>query len=249
MRHDTRNSTRRTATALATLLTLGTPVLSAQAADQWKFELTPYLWAAGIEGDVTVNGQSTNVDVSFSDMLDATNAVFAFLGVAQYGRLVLWAQVDFLSQDTDEQDDPPPNARLELDTTMTTLAVGYQFDGWSKGQTVDVLIGARQLALDATLTVNGVGTFQNDRDINDTVLVVRPSFPLSDRWRFNPTLSYGSGDSESTYELQPQFQYQISKNWATRLGYRRLAYDIESDSGNEIDVTFSGFIIGFGGTF
>jgi hypothetical protein len=237
-------------TALATLLAIGAPVLSAQAAeDKWKFEITPYLWAAGIEGDVTVNGQTTDVDVSFSDMLDATNAVFAFLGVAQYGRLVLWAQVDFLSQDTDEQDDPPANARLELDTTMTTLAVGYQFDGWSKGQTVDVLIGARQLALDATLTVNGVGSFRKDTDINDTVLVVRPSFPLSDRWRFNPTLSYGSGDSESTYELQPQFQYQISKNWATRLGYRRLAYDIELDSGNKFDVTFSGLIIGFGGTF
>jgi hypothetical protein len=238
------------ATALATLFTISAPVLSAQAAeDKWKFEITPYLWAAGIDGDVTVNGQSTNVEVSFSDMLDATNASFAFLGVAQYGRVVLWAQVDYLSLDTDEIDDPPANARLESDVTMSTLAVGYQFDGWAKGQTFDVLIGARQLTLDNKLTVNGVGTFQNDRDINDTVLVVRPSFPLSDRWRFNPTLSYGSGDSESVTELQPQFQYQISKNWATRLGYRRLAYDIKSDSGNEVDITFSGFIIGFGGTF
>jgi hypothetical protein len=238
-------------TALATLLAIGAPVLSAQAAeDKWKFEITPYLWTAGMDGSATVNGQSTDFEVSFSDMVDVTDAMFAFLGVAQYGRVVFWAQVDYLSQDTDEQDDPPPAARLDLDTTMTTLAVGYQFDGWRKGQTFDVLIGARQLALDRTLTVKATGaSFQKDTDINDTVLIVRPSFPLSDRWRFNPTLSYGSGDSESTYELQPQFQYQISKNWATRLGYRRLAYDIESDSGNEIDVTFSGFIIGFGGTF
>lgn len=251
MRHHMKNSTGRIATALATLLAIGAPVLSAQAAqDKWKFELTPYVWAAGIDGDATVNGQSTDFSVGFSDMVDVTDAMFAFLGVAQYGRIVLWAQVDFLSQDTDQQDDPSPAARLELDTTMTTLAAGYQFDGWSKGQTVDVLIGIRELALDTKLTVKATGaSFQKDTDINDTVLVVRPSFPLSDRWRFNPTLSYGSGDSESTYELQPQFQYQISKTWATRIGYRTLSYDIESDAGNKVDVTFSGLLIGFGGTF
>jgi len=250
MKHDMRNSVRRTATALATLFIIGAPISSVQAAeDKWKFEITPYLWTAGVDGDVTVNGHTTNVKISFKDMLDATNAAFSFLGVAQYGRVVLWGQVDYVSLDTDNIDNPPANARLEMDSTMSTLAVGYQFDGWANGQTVDVLIGRRQLALDNKLTVNGVGTFQKNTDIDDTVLVVRPSFPISERWRFNPTLSYGKGDSKKTYELQPQFQYQISKNWATRLGYRSLTYNFEGDKSNTLDVTLSGFIIGFGGTF
>ena len=250
MKPDKRTIMARTGTVLATLIAIGAPTLSAQAADDdWKFEFTPYIWTAGMEGDATVQGHSTSFDVSFKDMLDVTNAMFSFLGVAQYQRLVFWAQVDTLSQDTNQLDNPPPNARLELDTTMTTLAVGYQFDGYAKGQTVDVLIGRRHLGLDRTLTVNGVGSFQKDTDINDVVLVVRPSFPLSDRWRFNPTLSYGSGDSESTYELQPQFQYQFSRNWAARVGYRSLYYNIENDANNKITVTFSGFIFGLGGTF
>jgi opacity protein-like surface antigen len=250
MKPDRRSIMARTGTALATLIAIGAPTLSAQAADDsWKFEITPYIWTSGVDGDVTVQGHTANIDVSFSDMMDVTDASFSFLGVAQYQRLVFWAQVDYLSQDTDELDDPPPNARVELDSTITTLAVGYQFDGWAKGQTYDVLVGWRQFALDKKLTVTGVGTLEKDTDINDIVLVVRPSIQLSDRWRFNPTLSYGSGDSESSYELQPQFQYQFSQNWAARLGYRILSYDIEYDANNKVDVSFSGFILGLGGTF
>jgi hypothetical protein len=173
--------------------------------------------------------------------------MFAFLGTAQYGRMVFWVQADYLSQDTDEQDTPPSGKRFELDTTLTMLAAGYQFDGWARGQAIDVLIGARTASFDRTLTVDGVGTFKKDSDVTDMVLVVHPSFPLSDRWRFNPTLSYGSGDSETVYEVQPQFQYQISKAWATRIGFRTLTYDLEANGGNELDVTFNGFFIGFGG--
>jgi len=148
MKHDMRNSVRRTATALATLFIIGAPISSVQAAeDKWKFEITPYLWTAGVDGDVTVNGHTTNVKISFKDMLDATNAAFSFLGVAQYGRVVLWGQVDYVSLDTDNIDNPPANARLEMDSTMSTLAMGYQFDGWANGQTVDVLIGRRQTGL------------------------------------------------------------------------------------------------------
>src|SRR5512134_2839879 len=122
MRNDKKNSMAGTATTIATLLAIGAPVLSAQAAeDRWKFELTPYLWMVSIDGEVTVNGQSADFDVSASDMMDATHAMFAFLGTAQYGRMVFWVQADYLSQDTDEQDTPPSGKRFELDTTLTML--------------------------------------------------------------------------------------------------------------------------------
>jgi hypothetical protein len=140
--------------------------------------------------------------------------------------------------------------RLESDTTITTLAIGYQFLG-SGGKTYDLMIGTRKVSMDNTLTLNGLAgsPFRGDRDVRDTVVVFRPSIPLSEKWRFNPTLSYGSGDSEKTYELWPQFQYQFTPNWAARLGYRRLAYDIETSAGNRFDGSFEGFVIGFGGTF
>jgi hypothetical protein len=198
-----RKNTVRTATALAALLVAGAPVLSALAAeDKWKGEVSPYVWMAGINGDATVRGQNVNVDYSFSDILDATDAAGSVLAVLQYGQVVFWGQLDYLSLDSDQLENPPVPGRLESETTITTLAIGYQFLG-SAGKTYDLMLGTRKVSMDNTLTLNALSgsPFRGERDISDTVIVFRPSIPLSEKWRFNPTLSYGSGDSEKTYEL------------------------------------------------
>ncbi len=134
---------------------------------------------------------------------------------------------------------------LKIDLTVATLAVGYQFQG-SKGKTYDLLLGAREVWLDRELRQSG-GTLTRNRNLTDVVVVFRPSVPLSQSWRFNPVASFGGGDSKLTYELWPQFQYQISEHWATRLGYRRLYYDIRDDDANKWNGGFQGWVIGIGG--
>ncbi len=208
--------------------------------DKWKGELTPYLWIAGMDGEATIAGQTTDVHVDFDD----THPGGSLLGVLQYGQVVCWGQVDRLSLEDDLGLD---HATLKLDLTVATRAVGYQFQG-SKGTTYDLLFGAREVWLDRELRQNG-GTLTRDRELTDMVVVLRPSVPLSQNWRFNPVASYGGGDSKSTYELWPQFQYQISEHWAGRLGYRRLYYDIEDDDANKWKGGFQGWVIGLGGTW
>ncbi len=84
----------------------------------------------------------------------------------------------------------------------------------------------------------------------DTVLIVRPSIPISTRWRFNPTVQVGAGDSENTYQLQPQFQYDFSERWEARIGYRKLHYSINRGRADTaMDINLSGPLIGFGGVF
>jgi hypothetical protein len=233
----------------ATVLSGAVVMPSAQAMEgEWKGEISPYIWMAGLDTDVTVGGQTTNVDKSFSDVLDVTDFAGSVLGVLQKGHLVFWGQLDYLGLDSDNQDDHPANANLETDATFTTLAVGYQFDG-SNGKHYDLMFGARMWTLDLALNVDGVGSFERDTDGTDAVVVFRPSLPISEKWRFNPTLSYGSGDSESTYELWPQFQYHMNDTWALRLGYRTLYYNVKDDNDNEFDGSFQGAMIGFGGTW
>ena len=219
----------------------------------WKFEVTPYLWMAGIEGDVTVGSTTLEADVGFSDLFDATDAAFAFLSVTQYKQWVIWTQLDFMSLSTDELDDPPPLAEVNVDTIILTLAGGYQFPGpFGEGSTIDALVGVRYLGMETEVVVGPISV-EKDTDITDVVLVLRPSAilfkeTLKGRLRFNPTLSIGGGDSDLTYELQPQFQYQITDHIAGRLGYRRLYYDIDGDR-VDFDGTFHGILIGIGGTF
>ena len=113
-----------------------------------------------------------------------------------------------------------------------------------------VMLGARYLELDNELRLNRIGTFGSNKNYTDGVIIIRPSPRLSSRWRFDPTLSFGKGESKKRYELQPQFQYQFRENIALRLGYRRLYYDIESGNRqNAWKGSFQGFIIGVGGTF
>ena len=62
--------------------------------------------------------------------------------------------------------------------------------------------------------------------------MLRPSFQISERWRFNPTFAYGvSGDSDTTYTMMPQVQYQFSDSFAARFGYKKVHYEFDGDSG------------------
>src|SRR5258706_16173485 len=70
--HRQKGATMRTmTTAFANSLAMVFTALPAHAAeeDDWKFELTPYIWAVGLKGDVTVKGREGSVDKSFSDLI------------------------------------------------------------------------------------------------------------------------------------------------------------------------------------
>lgn len=245
-------------TLLATLLAASNTVAFAAEPQGWKFEITPYLWAAGMEGDVTVNGQKADFDKSFSDIVDAVELGGSLLGVVQYDRFLLWGQVDHFELDTDEMDieDRPEGGRLETKLTLLEFAAGYQIDGWSEGQTFDILVGVRSLSMDNDLTVTGHGEYSKDVDVTDPILVVRPSMPIFpskiDGLRFNPTLAIGGGgDADLVYELFPQIQYQINDNLVARVGYRTVGYKFkgEKNKDNELNFNLSGLIVGVGVTF
>ena len=245
---------RSVATAVATALAMATSTVFAQAAETpWSLEVTPYLWGVGVKGDLTVRGRTAKIDQSFSDILDQLDIGGSVLAVGHYNHLVTWTQLDYLATDTNQLDksDQPTGGRFESDVFIGTLAIGYEFGDFLSKRSLDVLLGGRYFDMDNTLTINTLGKAKRKRDYLDPLLIVRPSFRISQRWRFNPTFSYGEGgDSEKTWELQPQVQFQISDKVALRFGYRKLHYEIKSDShSNEFDGDFEGVVLGVGGTF
>jgi hypothetical protein len=238
--------------AVATTLAIAAVAPRAHAQDEnWGFEVSPYLWAAGLDADVTLANQTANVKRDFSDIVDSLDVGGGIMAGALLDRFVVVTQLDYISLDSDELDDAPARGRLESELFMAMLALGYRFGGDTPGKHIDVLLGARNLSLDNTLTLDGLGRFEGDKDFLDPILMLRPSFPLGQRWRLNATLSYGAGgDSEKTWELQPHVQFQINDHLAARFGYRRLHYEIDAENGrNKFDGAFEGLILGIGGTF
>lgn len=248
---------KMSAVVVAVLLAAG---LSGFAAEPkgWQFEVTPYMWLAGLEGDATVQGHTVDFEKSFADMIQYVDAAASIVGVAQYDRYLIWGQADYMSMTTDrlDADERPHGGSLESKMMIGEVAVGYQLDGFAEGQTFDVLVGVRGLMMKTDLNVYDKGTYSKDTDLLDPILVLRPSIPvlpsMIDGLRFNPTLAIGAGgDSDLVYELQPQFQYQITKNVAARLGYRTVGYKFKGDhnSDNELNIRLSGLIAGVGVTF
>jgi len=67
-------------------------VTSARAAepiekDKWEFAVVPYLWGLSLDGNATVKGNKSDVDMSFSDIVSEINIGFMFDFEARKGRL------------------------------------------------------------------------------------------------------------------------------------------------------------------
>jgi hypothetical protein len=225
------------------------PAFFVTANDTWSFEITPYAWLPGLKGDLTVRGTNVGVDQSFSDLFKAVKFASDALAIARYNEWLIYTQVDYFNLSTTELENAPARGSLDVKDTLFLVGAGFRVNGWAPGQTFDILAGVQGLHSDNTLTLNRLGSASKSNTIVDAVFILRPSWQFSQHWLFNPTVSVGGGDSQLTYQLQPQFQYQFNSTWEMRFGYRRLSYNVNSDRGNNLDIRFSGPLIGFGATF
>jgi hypothetical protein len=219
---------------------------AAHAQDEgWQFEITPYFWFAGAEGDVTMGGRTEEIERDSDELLEGVDARVSAIVSARHGRWFFGSQMDFSGRNSDNLDNHPEGARLELDSVFVSATAGYTFDvPLKKGATLGVGIGAQHMTMDLNVKSRGgagSASVEASKEVTDLLLVLRPCMPITKRLSFNPTIAVGAGDSELTYDLWPNFQYHFSDTLAGRVGYRQLYYEIEGDN-----VTFEG---GFNGLF
>lgn len=218
----------------------------AGAAGDWKFELTPYVWFVGIDGDMKLNDHKVDFDYSFSDVADHMDMSVEGLAVIQYKQFVAFVQGDYLRLSKDDFKNEAAKQSIDevtMDTSLLTLAAGYQFptlkDSW-----IDVMVGARFVFIDVEVDPFFGDSEKKSKTISDAILVLRPNFHLIGKLRFNPTLSIGAGDSDLVWELQPQFQYDFTPHIGARVGYRRLQYKYTTSNDAELNIAFSGPMLG-----
>jgi hypothetical protein len=239
---------------LAAVICLGGfNAVAQEASGGWNWEIAPYLWLAGLEGDVTVNGQKTDFDKSASDLLDAVELGGSVMVVGRNDQLVLWGALDYFSLSTDELDveDRPQGGSLDTDMMLIEAGVGCTVDGWDEDQTIDILLGARYLEMDNDLEVFGVGTGSKNVTVLDPIVVVRPKMPILtayvDGLRLDPTFAIGGGgDSDLVYELFPKLVYEATEQVEVHLGYRTVGYEFDGSGDNELNFSLSGLIAGVG---
>jgi hypothetical protein len=115
------------------------------ADEGWNFRLSPYLWFAGLKGDVgTIPSLPTApVDISATDALEDTEASLMLILDAKKGRHGFFTDLIYTDVQSDEELVPQPIGLMMKSTSKTTIfSLAYQYELYGQDQTVvDLLAG------------------------------------------------------------------------------------------------------------
>lgn len=234
------------------------PVL---AEESWHFRLSPYVWFAGLEGDVaTIPGlPSAPIDISPSDALQDTEASIMVILDGKKGRHGFF--VDLLYSDVRSDEDLIPAIGLTLRTTTksTLFTLAYQYEIYNQDHVViDLLAGARYWVIDSKLRFSsGLGgpldgrTITNDESWLDPMVGFKARAPIGDS-RFYVSGGAGLGGfgvgSDFFYEISANVGYQWNDAIGTSIGYRMFDVDYDND-GYVYDVKQQGWQAGLTWSF
>lgn len=231
----------------ACLLLLVPVPLLAQDAQPWSTQITPYVWASGIDGEITPFSGAPSIafERSFSDLLEDSDGAFFISGFARRERLVLLG--DFSTSSSSKEGRIPPGlpAEGELRQRSLTFALGWRAVD-RPGMTLDVLGGVRHWNVRSSVAVPLVGISRSPEDsFTDPILALRANIPLGQRWS---TLLYvdagGVGvGSDHTHQFVGTLNFQASERFYLSGGYRRLDVDYAS-GGTRANVTLDGPLLG-----
>jgi hypothetical protein len=235
------------------LLISAAPVL---AEEDWSFRLSPYIWFAGLKGDVGTIPPlpSAPIDISASEALDDTEASLMIILGAKKGRHGFYTDLIYTDVQSKEELVPQPIGLDMKSTTKSTIfTLAYQYEVYNHEQAVvDLLAGARYWAIDSELKFGGgLGVLagkkiSNDESWFDPALGIKGRAPLGSS-KFYVEGGAGLGGfgvgSDLYYEISANVGYQWNKSIGTAIGYRMFDVDYEDD-GYVYDVKQQGWQIG-----
>jgi hypothetical protein len=245
---------------LALVIMFGTPIhawaddaVDLGPRDEWSFHISPYVWAAGLEGTVAaVPGlPSIEVDASFKDILENLDlAAMAFVEL-RYGKIAGYADIIYTKVTADAETPAQllfDNIEVESTLFIGTFGAAYRPLEAEEGF-LDLLMGARAWSVDTRLNIDG-GTL-NDQEIEDNqnwvdpVIGVKGLLNVGAGFYLNGFAHVGGfgAASDLTWDVFGGIGYQFNDTISAVAGYRHL--EVDYDHGGFIfDVEMSGPVIG-----
>jgi len=219
----------------------------AQADENWQFQIAPYIWAAGLDGDVaTLPGvPAASVDASFTDILENLDVAFMIAGEAHNRRVGLFGDIFYVDLEATGSVPGPFNAPVSLEAqTLYGTAAGF-WRLWSDERaSLDIMAGARFWSVDTELVIGAPisATVSHDEDWVDPVVGFKARGTLGgDRFFQSFHVLFGGFDvgSDLMWDANVNLGYQWTESFVTSIGYRYLAVDY-SNRGFLYDVVQDG---------
>lgn len=229
------------------------------AASDWIVQVTPYLWASGIDGNISPfqRAPTVGVDVPFSEIWDNLN-FGGFMSVwARRDRFVFSGDLMYVNlSDTDTvgipnlPDFPGGAIDASLDTVQFYAALegGYRVVDTPEF-TLDALAGGRfwYISNDVTLSYAGYSISRGaDFTWIDPLIAARAFYNITDKLSVMGHADIGGFGvgSELTWSVLGTVNYVFNDNWSVSAGYKYLSVDYDDD-GYVFDVDMSGPVLGF----
>lgn len=220
----------------------------------WSFEISPYLWMAGLDGAIqpVAGGPTFRSSLSFGDILDNLDAGVFLSGSARRDRFVILGDLYYISASDTVRVPPvaPPVDRVrgEAKILQGTLAAGWRAVDRAT-YSLDLLAGVRagenSIDVQARAGDTTVRRVRDDISYGAPILGMRGRVALSDRVSVTGYGDFGGGTSsvDSTWQLSATVDYHLSDSVAISAGYRHEKLDIDND-GARANTDTSGFLLG-----
>jgi hypothetical protein len=228
---------------------------TALAAEDWSFKLSPYIWFAGLEGDMgSISPNTVPVDVSASDAVKDTKVSFMIIVEAKKERHGIFA--DLLYTDVRSEDEliPAINLTLSSKTKTAILTLAYQYAILEKEKIkADLFVGVRGWSVYSALHLGrglGLLAVKNIETWVDPVLGAKARVPFAGKFYASGSAGIGGFGigADFFYEASLNIGYQWSKILGTTIGYRIFGVDYEN-GGYIYDVVQQGAQLGLTWSF
>ena len=211
------------------------------APDRWTVELTPYLWAAGLDGTTAADSAGSEIDTDYK-FFSLDNLDFA-LGTAVEARKGRWGVLgDAMYVEFSDAFDRAPGSEVEVSGGVFDM-VGSM--AASNGRPLDLLFGLRYVALKATVDIAPVPRATARESWLDPLVGLRYTHVFNERWSVALRGDIGGFGvaSDLATNVSAMFGWHINDKLTLRGGYRMLQMDFDGDD-LVLDATLQGYVFG-----
>lgn len=257
---------------LQTVIAAPPPMIQAEEErEPWVFQITPFIWAAGISGRMAPfqRGETVEVNQSFSEVLSNLN-LGSFTNIwARNGRLVFSGNIMY-ADGTDRQtyDNLPAfqipgvtgiipqgthiNGRADTTQFITTMMSGYRISD-TPNYTLDLLGGFRYWYIRNNVRVHASHPSIGDHRVSysekfwwiDPLIGARIFAPIKGNFSFMSEIDAGGlgVGSDYTWSLLSTVNYSFANNITLSAGYK--AFKVNYDRGGNVhDILQRGPVLG-----
>ncbi len=227
---------RRFLAAILAALLAFAPAGPALAQDAWRFEGTPYLWAAGMKGDVGVGRLSaTGVEMTFPDILKDLRIGFMGSLEGRKGDAGFLLDLVYMKLDQDQPAPAPFLGDVQARPTQAAYTGAFTYRVSKGAMPVDLLAGVRvndvklDLSLSSSALAPGGRRVGRSRTWTDGFVGARVEVPVAPRWTLTAYGDIGAGGSDSTWQVMAGANYALSPKSTAKFGYRQVRVDYHRD--------------------